>query len=138
MFYKKLKPNIEKFKLLYITEAITNKLLRCLNISKAPGMDEIPSKFLKDGAEVLTKPICDIINLSIKLCTFQGKCKIARLIRLFEKGLKTDPKNYRPISLLSLLSKLIEKATCTQTQEYLDKHSLLYKFQSDFRKNFFN
>ena len=88
-------------------------------------MDEIPSKFLKDGAEVLTKPICDIINLSIKLCTFQGKCKIARLIRLFEKGLKTDPKNYRPISLLSLLSKLIEKATCTQTQEYLDKHSLL-------------
>ena len=125
MFYKKLKPNIEKFKLLYITEAITNKLLRCLNISKAPGMDEIPSKFLKDGAEVLTKPICDIINLSIKLCTFQGKCKIARLIRLFEKGLKTDPKNYRPISLLSLLSKLIEKATCTQTQEYLDKHSLL-------------
>ena len=138
MFYKKLKPNIEKFKLLYITEAITNKLLRCLNISKAPGMDEIPSKFLKDGAEVLTKPICDIINLSIKLCTFQGKCKIARLIRLFEKGLKTDPKNYRPISLLSLLSELIEKATCTQTQEYLDKHSLLYKFQSDFRKNFFN
>ena len=138
MFYKKLKPNIEKFKHLYITEAITNKLLRCLNISKAPGMDEIPSKFLKDGAEVLTKPICDIINLSIKLCTFQGKCKIARLIRLFEKGLKTDPKNYRPISLLSLLSKLIEKATCTQTQEYLDKHSLLYKFQSDFRKNFFN
>ena len=138
MFYKKLKPNIEKFKLLYITEAITNKLLRCLNISKAPGMDEIPSKFLKDSAEVLTKPICDIINLSIKLCTFQGKCKIARLIRLFEKGLKTDPKNYRPISLLSLLSKLIEKATCTQTQEYLDKHSLLYKFQSDFRKNFFN
>ena len=95
-------------------------------------------KLLKDGAEVLTKPICDIINLSIKLCTFQGKCKIARLIRLFEKGLKTDPKNYRPISLLSLLSKLIEKATCTQTQEYLDKHSLLYKFQSDFRKNFFN
>ena len=109
MLYKKLKPNIERFELLCITGDITNKLLRCLDVSKAPGMDEISPKLLKDGAEVLTKPIFDIINLSIKLCTFPDKCKIAKLIPLFKKGLKTDPKNYRPISLLPLLSKLIEK-----------------------------
>ena len=76
MLYKKLKPNIEKFEFLCITEDITNKLLRCLDVSKAPGMDEISPKFLKDGAEVLTKPICDIINLSIKLPTFPDKCKL--------------------------------------------------------------
>ena len=63
MFYKKLKPNIEKFELLCRTEDITNKLLRCVDVCKAPEMDEISSKFLKDGTEVLTKPICDIINL---------------------------------------------------------------------------
>ena len=63
MFYKKLKPIIEKFELLCITEDITNKLL---DASKAPGMGEISPKFLKDGAEVLTKLIWDIINLSIK------------------------------------------------------------------------
>ena len=63
-------------------------------------MDEISPKFLKDDAEVLTKPICDIINLSIKLSTFRDKCKIAKLIPLFTKGLKTDHNNYRPISLL--------------------------------------
>ena len=91
---------------------------------------------LKDGAEVLTKPICDIINLSIKLSTFPDKCKIAKLIPLFKKGFKTDPKNYRPISLLFLLSKSIKKTIHTQTQEYLDKHSLIYKFQSGFRKFF--
>ena len=73
MFYRKLKPNIEKFELLCITEEITNKLLRCLDVSKAPGMDEISSKFLKDGAEVWTKPICDTINISIKLSTFPDK-----------------------------------------------------------------
>ena len=99
-------------------------------------MDEISPTFLKDGAEVLTKPICDIINLSIKLSTFPDKFKIAKLIPLFKKGSNTDPKNYRPISLLPLLSKLIEKAIHTQTQKYLDKHSLLYKFQSGF-PNFF-
>ena len=55
---------------------------------------------------------------------------------MFKKGSKTDPKNYRPISLLPLLAKLIEKAIHIQTQEYLDKHGLLYKFQSGFRKKF--
>ena len=55
---------------------------------------------------------------------------------MFKKGSKTDPKNYRPISLFPLLSKLIEKAIYIQTQEYLDKHGLLYKFQSGFRKKF--
>ena len=99
-------------------------------------MDEISSKFLKDGAEVFTKPICDIINLSVKLSTFPDKCKIAKLIPLFKKRVNTDPKNYIPISLLHLWSKLIEKAIHIQTQEYLDKNSLLYKFQSGFSKNF--
>ena len=99
MFYKKLKPNTEKFELLYITEDITKKLLYCLDVSKAPGIDEIPSRFLKDGAEILAKPISDIINLSIKLSTFPDKYKIAKLIPLFKKGSMTDPKNYRPISL---------------------------------------
>ena len=108
----------------------------CLDVSKASGIDEIPSRILKDGAEILAKPISDIINLSIKLSTFPDKCKIAKLIPLFKKGSKTYPKNYRLISLLPLLSKLIEKAIHIQTQEYLDKHGLLYKFKSDFRKKF--
>ena len=97
-------------------------------------MDKISSTFLKDGAEVWTKPICDTINLSIKLSIFPDKCKIAKLIPLFKTWLKLDSKNCRPISLLHLLSKLIEKAIHTQAQEYLDKRSLLHKFQSGLRK----
>ena len=117
MFYEKLKPNTKKIELLYITENITKKLPCCLDVSKAPGIDEIPSRFLKDGAEILAKPISGIINLSIKLSTFPDKCNIAKLMPLFKKGSKTDPKNYLPISLLPLLSKLIEKAIHIQTQE---------------------
>ena len=99
-------------------------------------MDEISPRFLKDGAEVLAKPIWDIINLSMKLSTFPDKCKIAKLTALFKKGSKTDFKNYRLISLPSLIPKLIEKATNIETQEYLDKNGFIYKFQSGFRKSF--
>ena len=136
MFYKKLNPNLENFELVCITEETIKKLLCCLDVSKAPGMDEISPRFLKDGTEVLAKPICDIIILSIKLSTFPDKCKIAKLTPLFEKGSKAEPKSYRPISLLHLISKLIEKAIHIQTQEYLDKNDLIDKFQSAFRKVF--
>ena len=136
MLYKKLNPNLEKFKLVCITEETNKKLLCCLDVSKATGMDEMSPRFLKDGAQVLARPICNIINLSIKLSTFPDKCKIAKLTPLFNKGSTTDPKNYRPISLLPLRSKLIEKAINIHTQEYLDKNNLIYKFQSGFRKNF--
>ena len=74
--------------------------------------------------------------MSIKLSTFPDKCKIAKLTPLFKKGSKTDPKNYRPISLFPLISKLIEKAIHIQTQDYQDRNGLIYKFQSGFRKIF--
>ena len=72
-------------------------------------MDQIPAKFLRDGAEVLAFPLRNIINLLIKLSTFPEVCKIAKLRPIFIKGARTDPKNYRPISLLPLVSKVIEK-----------------------------
>ena len=136
MFYKKVSPNLEKFELVFIAEGTIKKLLSCLDVFKAPGMDEISPRFLRDGAEVLAKPICDIINLSIKLSTFPDKCKIAKLTPLFKKGSKTDPKNYRPISLLPLISNLIEQTIHIQTQEYLEITGLIYKFWSSFMKIF--
>ena len=136
MFYKKVSPNLEKFELVFIAEGTIKKLLSCLDVFKAPGMDEISPRFLRDGAEVLAKPICDIINLSIKLSTFTDKYKIAKLTPLFKKGSKTDPKNYRPFSLLPLISTLIEQTIHIQTQEYLEITGLIYKFWSSFMKIF--
>ena len=117
-------------------EETIKKLLCCFDVSKAPGMDEISPRFLKDSAEVLANHISDIINLSIKLSTFPQRCKIAKMTPLFEKGSKTNLKNYRAISLLPLISKLIEKAINIQKQEYIDKNGLVYKFHSGFRKIF--
>ena len=72
-------------------------------------MDQIPAKFLRDSAEVLALPMENIINLSIKLSTFPEKCKIAKLKPIFKRGARNDTKNYHPISLLLLVSKIIEK-----------------------------
>ena len=90
---------------------------------------------MKEGSSVLAGPITKIINLSISLSSFPDKCKHAKLKPHFKKGATTIPKNYRPISLLLLISKIIEKIIHDQTQNFLDENKILYKFQSGFRKN---
>ena len=60
---------------------------------------------------------------------FSSDCKIANLKPLFNKGWKTAPKNYRPIFLLPLISKKIEKVIHDQTQSFLDKNDIIYRYQ---------
>ena len=74
---------------------------------KLRDLDNLSGKFLKYGITVLAKPISQICNLSIKYSIFLSDCKIRKLKPLFKKGLKTDLKTYRPISLLHLVSKII-------------------------------
>ena len=62
------------------------------------------------------------------------ECKIAKLQPLYKKGKKTDPKNYRPTSLLPVISKILEKVIHDQTMEFVTIKNILYKFQSDFQK----
>ena len=69
------------------------------------------------------------------LGSFPDACKIAKVKPLFKKGSKTDPSNYRPISLLPLLSKVFERVVLDQTEEFLSLNKILYDYQSGFRKN---
>ena len=98
-------------------EKILN-ILKGLNPSKAAGIDNLSGKFLKDGADILARPISQLCNLSIKLNSFPRSFKIAKVKPLFKKGSKTDSQNYRPVSLLSILSKIIERIIHDQTQEF--------------------
>ena len=72
----------------------------------------------------------------MRLDTFPSQCKIAKIKPLFKKGIKTETKNYRPISLLPLISKVIEKSIHGQMQDYIQRNELLYKYQSGFRANY--
>ena len=108
-YYKPLKLENNHFSFRYCTQDEVFKLLKEIDHSKAVWLDNIGGKFLKEGAEELSRPISQLINLSIKNSTFPDQCKIAKLKALYKKGSALEPKNYRPISLLPLLSKLFEK-----------------------------
>ena len=91
------------------TERYLFNILKNVEVTKAAGIDQISGKFLKDGTRILEKPISELCNLSMTLGSFPDAFKIAKVKPLFKKGSKTDPSNYRPISLLPLLSKVFER-----------------------------
>ena len=113
-----------------MSEETVLKLLQDLDENKAAGLVNL------SGATVLTKPISQICNLSVKYSIFLSDCKIVKLKPLFKKGLKTDPKNYHPISLLPLVSRITEKVIHDQTQSFLDKNDIIDRYQSGFGKLF--
>ena len=83
-----------KFQLKPATEDIVLKLLKNIDISKAAGVDNLPGRFLKDGAVILAKPVTEICNLSIKPKMFPDPGKLPKLKLIFKKGSIMDPSNY--------------------------------------------
>ena len=90
---------------------------------------------LKDCVEVISSQICRIINLSIKHGIIPDDWKTAKVIPIFKSGTRTDPGNYRPISVLPALSKILERAVHSQLIDYLEKFNLITNCQYGYRKN---
>ena len=78
-----------------------------------------------------------LFHFFVKLTSFPRSCKIAKVKPLFKEGSKTEPQNYLHISLLPISSKIIERIFHDQTQEFISKIKILYRFQSGFQKKLF-
>ena len=122
------------FHLVYVSKNSILTILKATEVVKVAGIDDLSGRFLKDGAKVLSKPISDLCNLSITSEKFPDPCKVAKLKPLYKKGSLTEPCNYRPISLLPLIFKVIEKVIHDETSTFLNSKNLLYTSQSGFRK----
>ena len=119
-----------------VSSAFVLKLLQQRNPFKSAGIGNLTGKLLKQGAPVLASPISDLVNLSISLSSFPDDCKIAKLKPLYKKEEKTKRKNDQPIYLLPLISKIIERIIHDQTQVFLDKYKILFKYQLRFRRHY--
>ena len=115
-----------------VSEEVIKKILLSLDTSKSAGMEQISAKILRDSPELLALPLRSKVNLLVKLSTinYQDWCKSAKVKPKFKKGARTDPKNYRPISLLLLVLKIIKKSIHFQIEDNLNKKNLIYMFIS--------
>ena len=66
------------------------KIIQNIDISKSAGIDNLSGKFLKEGAEILAKPLSEIFNLPITSRAFPNACKVAKRKLIFKKGKKRD------------------------------------------------
>ena len=90
-------------------ETFANNFLSMLNLNRSTGIDNIGPKILNLSAKVKTPSLTFIVNKSIISGEFPSSWKEAKVKPLFKSGAKDDVNNYRPISILPTLSKLIEK-----------------------------
>ena len=97
-----------------------------INVRRYAGIDELSGRFLKDDSRVLSKRVSELRNFWFKLGSFSYSFKIAKLKSLIKKGPKTNAPNYRPISLIPLMSKIIEKRIHEQASSFLTNNEILY------------
>ena len=97
------------------------------------GTDNIHPRLLQVTAPFIANPLTKLFNKSLSSGYFPEDFKKAKIIPVPKGGDLTDIGNYRPISLLSCVSKILEKAVHVQLYDYLQKHRLLSERQSGFR-----
>ena len=110
------------------------KIIRNLGPKSSAGCDNISTKLLKEIENVVSRPLSIIINQSLCTGIFPDKLKIAKVIPLYKKDDNKLFGNYRPISLLSSISKIFERVAFNQLYDYFSSNGLLYESQYGFRK----
>ena len=135
-FYLQKGVTRNSFSFTIVSEEEVSKLLSSLNVAKSTGCDNISAQFVKYGAAVISTPVTYIINLSLTQSMVPSDFKLARVIPLYKKGSRSCEGNYRPVSILPVLSKVFERIVYNQFHQYLCDNNILYRFQSGFRPSF--
>lgn len=118
-FARRVNRSTPNFKFEIVSGSFIVNTLQRLKTSKASGLDDKPPRLLKDATEVIAKPLTRIINALLLQGTLPNELKYARVTSLFKKGVATDMDNYRPTSVLSVVSKVVEGAVHHQLHSFL-------------------
>ena len=127
-------PNRYSITLNDCTTAEINEYIDMLNVSKASGPFSVPTNILINNKDVFLHPLTTVINKSITEGVFPNLLKTATVCPIYKKGNKTLCANYRPISLLSNIGKIFERAMYNRIEVFLNEFELIYENQFGFRK----
>ena len=116
-----------------ISKAGVLKLLLNIKDNKATGPDGIPGDLLKICANELAEPLTLLFQASVDQGRLPEAWKQAFIVPVFKKGDRRRVENYRPISLTSVTSKLLEHIIHSSIMDHFDRHSTLNEFQHGFR-----
>ena len=119
---------------LVVTPELVAKKIKAMKDNKSPGVDGIPPKLLMETVEQISIPLARVFNLSLKEGVVPFEWKEANIIPLFKKGSRNKSENYRPVSLTSVICKLLERLIKDHMVEFLVKHTLLNSSQHGFLK----
>ena len=127
-------PSDTYFRIPNITPEQVSCIISALDPSKAIGLDGLGPRVLKLVGHILSPSIAALINKSILTGMFPDQLKLAKVFPIHKNGSKSDPANYRPISILPTISKIFERHVNKHLMAYLNKYSLIHETQSGFRQ----
>ena len=127
--------SLSSFALFEITEDEVLASVKDLKTSSAPGYDELPPILFKSTLPFILPVLHHIFNSSFLNGIFPTRMKIAKIIPIYKKGKHSDANNYRPISLLPVLSKCLERIMFNRLNSFLFKKDIITKSQFGFLKN---
>ena len=111
------------------------KIITKLPNKASSGYDKVSNKLLKLLKEELSKPLCELFNASLAQGTFPSNMKLSEVVPLHKGNKRNAPENYRPISLLVTISKVLEKLVYKRVYGFLQLNNSLYISQYGFRSN---
>ena len=124
--------NVMTYKI--INETYMHNAIKNLSNGKAANRDKIPNTINKDVGDIITKPLTMIFNSSLTNGVFPDIWKIARITLIFKSGAKNDVNSYRPISVISVFSRILERIVHDQLYEFLRANKVITSNQSAFQK----
>ena len=110
-------------------------IISSLKTSKSSGYDYISSFILKSAIKVLVFPLTHLFNCLFKLDMFPDCLKVSKVLAVYKSGEKSEVYNYRPIFILSSISKVLKKLIHIRSSTFLNKHSILLPTQYGLRAN---
>ena len=114
-------------------EVVANKINN-MKENKSPGVDGIAPKILKETVEQICTPLAHVFNMSLQEGIVPLEWKEANIIPLFKKGSRNKSVNYRPVSLTSVICKVLETIIRDHMMDFLIKHKLINPSQHGFLK----